>query len=334
MIWFIFGWADIQPDLVIENTDIYQALTRSRVAVAPARIFILNAKGQEIKAYSRTGEPLGRIARPGQGPGELSQTNRIAFVNGTLFAISPFVIQTYDGFGNFIGKMIRPNRMGGMYKMANGWVSAPFKYTPETAKIVFLDETLENQKEIERWETGAYRKRINGTVFNLQNVYSQMVIKTGGRNIFLWRSDQSTILQVYDATSLKLTANISIDVLKEGFRRDLMVVPDYHPKPQPKKKRLQSGLPELENFGFLAAGPGELVYWFPPERKGLALVVDGKGRQYQAEFTPYELRRIAAEEDDLYYIVIQNPDSGELGLVRLHKSHASAFMKANPVDLN
>ena len=323
-LWILLMWGSDLPQWRIDNTGMYRNFDRGNIALAPGKIFIMHSQNQTIKAYDRNGVFLHDVAGPGQGPGELFQTNRIIFQNGTLYTVNLDQINTYNEAGIFLKKLVRPNRFGSMMKTTDGWVNLPFFIaTPKSSHVRVYGHEFSRAETLFKWDSGYKRSKKGNKNFLKQKVHDQNGIHPAGRFVFLWKDDEEFLLRIFDTQTRTQLEPIPLSLEKGGYVQALMAVPNFTSKPQNEKKGRD---------GNLVLAPDGLVYWFPAGRPGFALVLDAYGKQYQARFTANQLDRIIAEEGETYYVVYRDPEEEDLCLTRLHKDEAQAFMLAHPLN--
>jgi len=150
--------AEIQP--LISETGIYAPVSQQEAVVDPdGAIYLLDKDEVKILRFSPDGEKIGEFGRKGEGPGEMGFPGEMIFSNGKLY-VKDFhrrgihIFSKTGHFEKFI-KLTKP--FSDMVKVSNGWIigdwmaSMPGQESKKD-RLLWVDESLENEKVIFEWD--------------------------------------------------------------------------------------------------------------------------------------------------------------------------------------
>ncbi len=310
----------------VEDDDSYQwPSLQTKILPAPnGQMFIFDHEGSRVLLFDKDGKFVKQVARGGEGPGELTQTNGIGMDGEFLYTHTPQFVQRFNKMGVFEKKWARPIK-DWCERVTGGWIYSPGVFSGSD-KLVLWDNHFKKKQVLASWDSGYKReKRGEGKGFKItRDFHSSVVIGLAQQYVYVMLSEPLTV-QIFDVTTAKKVHSFS--VLVANYNQNWMPVPGYEPKPEDRIYR--PGYPLRSN---LFLGPRGHIYLFPGDRFGYAFVFDHTGKQYRAEFTRDELERIVAWEHDLYYVSYQDPENDDLCLARMHKDKIRGFIADHAID--
>lgn len=311
------------------DLEMYTPLSRSEVCVmANGNLILLNKKESELFLIDPTTQARTKIARKGQGPGELQ------FPMNLIQGADSFWVWSVNGYsefsqaGKFLGSMNTPDRQVFFKRTSQGWIEVEWNQH----KIFSAGSDLAQGDLLFEWEgsrvSPATRER--GTYYPVwEHIF---VLGDGG---------SPSVFLVHTGHSLKITKLNVKDRTQDAFAFPQVKAIAFNKDwgKQQFEERFKPGTAKLADIDYFPLvknawlAPGQkmvLELWTgEPDKVRQFKVLDFQGKEVELGFDPKHMERLLAFNETTAYLSVFGEDE-EATIVACPLGDIEATAKATP----
>jgi len=345
-------WLVIQGQFFIEDTEIFQMLNPSKVAVhASGEVYVLNFSEARIQHYDRDGQLKQIIGRKGKGPGEFTFPSQFTMFDDRLYVFDLLEghLTMFDLDGHYQHRLAVEEGDVEMVKVRGGWIVATWGLitTNGPAEVYWTDDRLEHKKVLVRFENAGYSSGKwtltdgNQTVGYYSRIDTKplLIASPDGNRAYL-ADNRAFKIHVIDTDTRRVSHVITrqhraipfdeewgMEGADEARRRFRSQVPNI---------RFEINRPEyfpaIRSMIFDPQGRLVVNRWRGrPDRNAHAIVIDDQGHQLPDKWSWQALQRLLGVVGDTAYVSVFEEGIEEAAIAKVALHDLEDFVEAHPI---
>ena len=213
MVSFCGVLAASEPEIVIRETGIFQALVRLQGLVKGESVYLLDQREGRISVYDLDGRLVNKFGSLGQGPGEFNRAALIFDLGDQGIGILDLkVIHRFTDQGVFVERI--PHKGNPCWKVATGWVwaSKGYYFYPDRGQLFIGGPRFEDEAVIAAWgEADNVPEGIPDLSRGLPRERTDIEVSPDGERLFV-HTPFSSEIQILDVRKRVVVRTLKLDV--------------------------------------------------------------------------------------------------------------------------